>query len=653
MARLPNPGGDADNWGALLNDFLQVSHREDGTLRGTYSVASVRDFGARGDGAADDAPAIQAAIRSLPNGGVVYFPPGTYQINQPNGIIISSPDIILRGSSRETTRVIAGPACRYLVQSSFSPPILAGHFEIHDLTLDGGFRCQETLAVAGVLTEAVTIHRCAFHRFNNAALFTQGRGVSFDQCTFDNFGSGAGRAIQFNEGFEDISISRCRFLWCSDGIIVATGQDASTNLTQNITIENNYFDFGWYTLPAAFSGGGATVRYTGGGLTDTAASFLSRGVKQYMYFRALPTRRTGRVTAATKLSLTDTSASFNKDGIIIGEIIRATAPGYKGFAVISAIVGSTQLRVEEWLDDATRQPLPPPPAGAAYTLYAVLLGFTDQVNATSVGLYAGRWFDLNGKEATPANGTPYEFIPKPNYPIHIERGGRNIRILYNTLKRAWSDQISVFGNEAMIIGNQILWGQDMGITLSGTPGEGHSIVAQNRLHKSGACGIWVGGVENVTVGQNMVVASTWVNAIESVRLGGIVVADSNHVAVAGNICDGENLPHAEAGIVVRDSKNVTLSANVVTNVRKCGISVHGAAVDAVRSTIDNDVWSLAAPFIHGGGAPGGLYDLQGSGSPEGVATAAPGSTWRDTANGNLYVKRTGRAATGWALVQTR
>lgn len=32
MARLPTPGGDNDNWGSLLNDYLQQSMAADGTL---------------------------------------------------------------------------------------------------------------------------------------------------------------------------------------------------------------------------------------------------------------------------------------------------------------------------------------------------------------------------------------------------------------------------------------------------------------------------------------------------------------------------------------------------------------------------------------------------------------------------------------------
>jgi hypothetical protein len=95
MARLPMPGSDSDQWGTLLNEFLRVAHREDGTLRGTQEVVNVRDFGAKGDGITNDGPAIQAAIdatigsrssgfpipQQTPR-APLYFPTGIYNIRQ-------------------------------------------------------------------------------------------------------------------------------------------------------------------------------------------------------------------------------------------------------------------------------------------------------------------------------------------------------------------------------------------------------------------------------------------------------------------------------------------------------------------------------------------------------------------------------------------
>ncbi|MDV7102063.1 hypothetical protein R4227_18555 [Gordonia amicalis] len=44
MARLPQPGGDAGNWGAILNDYLAQSHAADGMLKsGSVGASQLRD----------------------------------------------------------------------------------------------------------------------------------------------------------------------------------------------------------------------------------------------------------------------------------------------------------------------------------------------------------------------------------------------------------------------------------------------------------------------------------------------------------------------------------------------------------------------------------------------------------------------------------
>jgi len=43
MARLPIPGSDDGNWGSILNDFLEVAHATDGTLKNTGTLAAKAD----------------------------------------------------------------------------------------------------------------------------------------------------------------------------------------------------------------------------------------------------------------------------------------------------------------------------------------------------------------------------------------------------------------------------------------------------------------------------------------------------------------------------------------------------------------------------------------------------------------------------------
>ena len=77
-------------------------------------IVSIKDFGAKGDGVTDDAPAINAAIAQLlqgyPQSGnlavTLYFPPGTYMISSE---ILLYPYITIQGAGVNCTSINAAP----------------------------------------------------------------------------------------------------------------------------------------------------------------------------------------------------------------------------------------------------------------------------------------------------------------------------------------------------------------------------------------------------------------------------------------------------------------------------------------------------------------------------------------------------------------
>jgi len=61
---------------------------------------NVKDYGAKGDGATDDATSVQNTITAAAGGGIVYFPPGTYNIGSP--LSLTASNIQLRGAGQSS-----------------------------------------------------------------------------------------------------------------------------------------------------------------------------------------------------------------------------------------------------------------------------------------------------------------------------------------------------------------------------------------------------------------------------------------------------------------------------------------------------------------------------------------------------------------------
>ena len=75
-------------------------------------VVSVLSFGARGDGVTLDTAAIQAAVESVPAGGTLQFPPGTYRIEADRGIRLKDDLRVDLGEATIVGANVPGARCR-------------------------------------------------------------------------------------------------------------------------------------------------------------------------------------------------------------------------------------------------------------------------------------------------------------------------------------------------------------------------------------------------------------------------------------------------------------------------------------------------------------------------------------------------------------
>lgn len=103
-----NIATNTTNITTLQGQMSTVTNTANNAVPRDTLVISVKDHGAAGDGTTDDTSAINAAVTSLGgNGGTVYFPPGTYRLNNSNPITLPA-NTSLVGASPEASTILIG-----------------------------------------------------------------------------------------------------------------------------------------------------------------------------------------------------------------------------------------------------------------------------------------------------------------------------------------------------------------------------------------------------------------------------------------------------------------------------------------------------------------------------------------------------------------
>lgn len=173
-------------------------------------LVNVKDFGAVGDGVTDDRSELQSAIDAIPDeGGVLFFPPGTYLIS---GRLTRSKPIKIRGAGKSLSVLKINARDLHLNITTTSD------VEVEDLGFDG----DQNVVGPGVypavnLTDVsnAVIRNCEFRNTQaNAMQVTRGESIRIAENSFHN-------------------------LWYS-GIYLANPGVGNRN--EDIWIEKNHFD---------------------------------------------------------------------------------------------------------------------------------------------------------------------------------------------------------------------------------------------------------------------------------------------------------------------------------------------------------------------------------------------------------------------------
>ena len=96
-------GTNGEKWDTTrIADYTNAGYKKGRVPIPQFPISvNVKTLGAKGDGKSDDRQYIQAAIRQCAPNGSVYFPKGTYVIN--DSLIIGKSNISLKGESRDST----------------------------------------------------------------------------------------------------------------------------------------------------------------------------------------------------------------------------------------------------------------------------------------------------------------------------------------------------------------------------------------------------------------------------------------------------------------------------------------------------------------------------------------------------------------------
>ncbi|WP_170207510.1 glycosyl hydrolase family 28-related protein [Luteibacter pinisoli] len=243
---LVGPSGSS-TVGFIQSGVNAVARTVQDKARETYSV---KDFGAKGDGATDDAAAIQAAINAaIPAGASVYFPKGRYLINSTVTIDLTAHSsevdgkgLNLYGAGSGNTVIVNGTNYVGLdVVGTMATAALYSYFKVVGIAI--------TKTGAGTGDIGMRIAKSYGVYFNDVVFLTCSVGFTFTDCVL-------------------MTLVSSHFRFCTRGLFAAGQVDPSGSTPNAITLVGCIF-YGQVEYAAWFEKG-CNVVFVGGSVETTA-----------------------------------------------------------------------------------------------------------------------------------------------------------------------------------------------------------------------------------------------------------------------------------------------------------------------------------------------------------------------------------------------
>jgi len=196
--------------GAALSPIIAplVAPTKAGAESAHTKLANVRDFGAAGDGVADDTVAIEDAFARSGPDGTVFFPPGNYRYNGTG--LHGTGSISVIGASNLSTKITLGPNSYFINYSSFLPALL-----VREISFEGGKGAiRHTFAGVNVAGYYL-IQNCQFTKYAQCAISTDAADMPYwhiENCVFDSANTTGTIGVALPAGTDQCVLDSCSFI---------------------------------------------------------------------------------------------------------------------------------------------------------------------------------------------------------------------------------------------------------------------------------------------------------------------------------------------------------------------------------------------------------------------------------------------------------